>query len=375
MVRLDTRSSRGRSRPHRGRHFCFTFHGSGVEEGTDDHHITAEDCAKWQTVLTLGNDAPGAEKLTFFIFQTEKGEERGRVHYQGYASFKSKVSWNTLKEMLGNSLHIKAAAGNAAQNIKYCTKEDTRWTGDDICINGHWGVPTGSGNNLLAATAIQAGASFEKIDSSYPVLTLMHPQRVNDAICRAKGPRTEVPKIIILVGATGTGKTRWCVENHRDAYWLPPPAGTRLWWTGYNGQDVVVLDEFTSSWMRLTFWLGLNDAKPFSVEPKGSVVPFNSGTLIYTSNVDPVNWYKNYKGDKLHKDAMERRIQEFAEIFDCTAERVVTPRGVVFVSKQVKRTGVFKFAEQDFSYGTSAPLADYPNPAGVGDMNYGNGFY
>ncbi len=118
-------------------------------------------------------------------------------------------------------------------------------------------------------------------------------------------------------------------------------------WGHYVGQDVVVFDDFHAGWFSLTNLLRIMDSTPMQVSPKGSQVPFTSGTLVFTSNVDPRDWYSQYKGKRAHKDALERRIQDFAEVIDCTKTGVTIPRGEAWVYHRVKRTEEFKFRESD----------------------------
>lgn len=140
---------------------------------------------------------------------------------------------------------------------------------------------------------------------------------------------------------------------------------------GYYGQDIAIFDEFTSGWFKLTYLLRLLDSTPLMVQPKNHEIPFNSGTLVFTSNVDPRDWYAGYGEDrdghvdpnkvqkKAHKDALERRIQDFAEIIDCTKESIMTPRGVGTMFRRVKRTETFKFRESDpFSFAMDQPGGD-----------------
>ena len=111
------------------------------------------------------------------------------------------------------------------------------------------------------------------------------------------------------------------------------------------------------------------------VAPKGSQVNFNSPHLVFTSNVDPRDWYTKYilnNGKKAHKDALERRIQDFAEIIDCTTEEVLVPHneGPVKVRRRAKRTAEFKFRENlgvDFSTDSSQHFGD--SGQGAGYMN------
>ncbi len=128
-------------------------------------------------------------------------------------------------------------------------------------------------------------------------------------------------------------------------------------WGHYVGQNVCVFDDFHSGWFPLTRLLRLMDSTPALVSPKGQQVPFTSGTLVFTSNVDPRDWYGSYKGKKAHKDALERRIQDFAEVIDCTKTGVTLPRGgVAWSYHRKKRTELFEFRDNqswDFSNQTN----------------------
>ncbi len=326
---------------------------------------TPADCIRWQAVITLGNDAPSASKLTFFIVQTEKGEQ-GTVHYQAYCEFKSKVAWSTIKLIFGNGVHIEASRGNAASNIKYCSKPDTQWNDSPVSIRGSWGMAKRGGQRLQVSLDIQNGMKLEKVEEKYPELVLFNRKDIESGIAMAKGVRLEAPKITILTGLTGGGKSQYCVNTFgKEAWWCPPPRTSGVWWGHYTCNDVCVFDDFHSGWFTLTFLLRLLDSTPLYVEPKNGQVPFNSKHMVFTCNVDPKDWYLHYKGKKEHKDALERRIKDFATIVDCSMEMVPTPRGPVGVPVRVERTEVFKFNADDFSNGQAA---------GVGDLPYGNYF-
>ncbi len=321
---------------------------------------TSAEAVKWQTVLSEGNDAEGADQLTFFIVQTEKGDGTdgdsalGTVHFQAYCEFKRAVSWTTVKSIFGNRIHIENARANSSANIRYCSKERTRYADDAIGIRGRWGTPKTVGMVVCAIKALE-GAKLEQLVDEHPLVALLHMPKLENLIAHAKGPRTEIPKVTILTGTTGCGKSLYCKREFKtEAYWVAPPDGGRVWWGHYVGQDTVIFDDFHSGWFTLTSLLRLIDSTPLMVAPKGGQVPFSSGHLVFTSNVDPRDWYLHYKGQKSHKDALERRIQEFATIVDCTKVGTVTPRGVSWEFVRVKRTEEFKFNEDDFSAGPAA---------------------
>ena len=335
----------------RRRRFCLTL-----------NNPTSVECVQWNSVLSDGNVAEHAKSLTFFIVQSER---EGTFHYQAYCEFKKAVSWSQLKKIFGDRIHIEESRGTGAANIKYCTKNTTRVTGELLCISGQWGRPKSSGGVTLAAIRIQNGDKLDAIVEDFPGVALMSMPKLEAAIAHAKGPRTEKPKVTILFGLTGCGKSQYCVRTFgTSAYWVAPPAKGQVWWGHYMCQDVCVFDDFHHGWFPLTELLRILDSTPHFVAPKGGQVPFNSGHLVFTCNVDPRDWYHAYQGDSAHKDALERRIQDFAEIIDCSAEYVGVPK--VRLEKKVKRTNTFKFRKHlglDFSI-----------PAGVGDMSQGNAF-
>ncbi len=145
-------------------------------------------------------------------------------------------------------------------------------------------------------------------------------EKVSAYIAHAKGSRKELPKMTILYGKTGTGKSRYCFEQYdgSKAYWVPPPAKGTVWWGMYRCQDVCIFDDFHDGWFPLTMLLRLMDRYPVQVAPKGGQVPFNSKEMVFTSNVDPKKWYNNYKGKGEHKKALERRIREYCKVYDCS---------------------------------------------------------
>ncbi len=339
------RSNRSTRNPRR-RRFALTL-----------NNPTTVECIQWQTVLSIGNDAEHASDLTFFVVQTEKGDGSpgdsalGTVHYQAYCEFKKAVEWTVLKKIFGERIHIENARANAAANIKYCTKNRTRFTGGMSCISGQWGTPKRGGGAMLCAIKIVNGAKKDQIVEEHPDICMMYMPKIESFIAHAKGPRKDKPKVTILYGVTGCGKSQYCVKTFGySAYWVTPPDSGRVWFGHYMGQDVCVFDDFHDHWFMLTHLLRILDSTPLLVAPKGGQVPFNSGHLVFTSNVDPRDWYSGYKGKKAHKEALQRRLRDFAEIVDCTIEEIPSGMGhTVPVRRRTKRTEVFTFRD-DLGY-------------------------
>lgn len=360
---MSRRNDRSRaSDAIRGRRFCLTL-----------NNPTPAECVVWNNVIVDGNDAEHAKNLTFFIVQTEKADgaeatPEGTVHYQAYCEFSKRESLAGIKAIFGDRVHVEIARGNSAQNIRYCTKNQTRFMSEDVCISGQWGNARRRGGIMQCAIKILNGADATSITDEHPDLMLLHGPKIESFIAKAKGPRLSKPKITILYGITGSGKSQYCVQQYgAKAYWVSPPSSSGVWWGHYTGQNVCVFDDFHAGWFKLTEMLRLLDSTPLLVAPKGGQVPFNSATLVFTSNVDPKDWYSSYEGRSAHKDALERRLQDFAEIIDCVMVDQPTGMGhTVRIMERTKRTETFQFRDD---YGIGDLLV-----AGVGDLSQGNGF-
>lgn len=68
-----------------------------------------------------------------FCFQVERTPTTNTLHYQGFLEFKNARLMggvvNILKPWGGKAPHVEKANGSAEQNLKYCTKADTREMG------------------------------------------------------------------------------------------------------------------------------------------------------------------------------------------------------------------------------------------------------
>lgn len=85
----------------------------------------------------------------------------------------------------------------------------------------------------------------------------------------------------------------------------PNCANGSIWFDGYQGEDIVLIDDFYG-WLPWTFLLKLLDRYPLRVQTKFGVVPFRSKIVYITSNVHPDKWYSY--GENMVYEALRRRI-------------------------------------------------------------------
>jgi len=124
------------------------------------------------------------------------------------------------------------------------------------------------------------------------------------------------PVVLVLWGATGTGKTKRAYElasKHQEATGLSfyVKNSSNHWWQAYKGEKVVILDEFCgqSPIGELLKWL---DRYPLIVEFKGGSVQLQAFKWIITSNYHPDQWYCQGLAD--HQAALKRRITTVVEV-------------------------------------------------------------
>ena len=109
-----------------------------------------------------------------------------------------------------------------------------------------------------------------------------------------------------IVGDTGIGKSRWVRTNCSGFF----NKSQNKWWDGYNGEKVVLIDDFDHSGQALGHLLKIwADCYSFSAEIKGGTIKPVIDTFIVTSQYTPYQIW--CKGDKpeLHDDEMRQAIE------------------------------------------------------------------
>jgi len=93
--------------------------------------------------------------------------------------------------------------------------------------------------------------------------------------------------IHVLIGKTGTGKTRAVFDVH-PMVWTKPPGG---WYDGYEGQEYILIDDFDGKDIEFRFILQLLDRYPLQVPVKCSFRNWVPKKIFITSNLEIKDWY------------------------------------------------------------------------------------
>lgn len=130
----------------------------------------------------------------------------------------------------------------------------------------------------------------------------------NIAKDNARPERRQSPIVNVYWGVSGSGKTHRSfdeIESSGEPYYRKNPL--TKWWDGYNGEELVVIDEFAGI-IGITHLLQWLDKYPVSVEIKGSQVPLRAYKFWITSNIDPKEWYNQEGVTQTQREALQRRL-------------------------------------------------------------------
>lgn len=249
------------------------------------------------------------EPIQYLVFGRETGES-GTPHLQGYITFTRRKTLAFVKQLISDRIHCEISRGTPLQAATYCKKD-----GD---YKEYGTIPKGKGarSDLVAvAKKIREGANVRKIAEEHPEAIIRYGSGILRLRRMYRPTREHPPQIKVFWGPTGTGKTRRVWEfADKDELWLHPGG---QWFDGYDGQKMVLLDDFDGSWFKLSFLLRLLDRYPMPVAVKGDHAWWVPTTIFITSNLEPKDWYPN--GHKDHVAALMRRLSEFGEIVNCTS--------------------------------------------------------
>lgn len=244
--------------------------------------------------------------VRYGIFQKEVCPDTQRAHLQGYCEFDRPIRLARFQRILPG-VHCERRRGSRNRARNYCRKEDTR-------IDGPWEIgewEAGGQGRRTDLTEIKAriedGAGPRQIADEYFNQWVVYRRSFAAYRDLLQQPRQHITEVHILWGEAGSGKTRHVWELGLSVYPLPHPNGGSVWFDGYNGEQVLLLDDFYG-WIPVHLLLKLGDRYPLRVPIKGGMTQFVSTKLYITSNKPWSDWYKwDELGHEL-KQAFNRRI-------------------------------------------------------------------
>ena len=231
-------------------------------------------------VSMLATLSDGSDSIKCIFYGEEIGES-GTPHLQGFMVFKTKKSMRQVIKVMPGA-HLEVMKGSIKQNLEYCKKGGkTTLHGILPLTQKEKGKKEKDRWDVARAAAI--AGDLEKIDSDIYVRCYGTLKR----IAADHAPPMESNATLDnhwYWGSSGTGKSSLARKENPEAYIKL----NNKWWDGYNGQDVVIIDDFDKYDVALSGHLKRwCDHYPFPAEIKGGVKVIRPKKLIVTSNYPP----------------------------------------------------------------------------------------
>lgn len=255
-------------------------------------------------------------KVAFIGFEEEMGENK-TPHLQGFLYNHSVKGLHQMKELIPRA-HFEPKRGTDDQNMKYCSKEGKFMCFGELPRQGHRSDIEEFINEM------KKEPDFKKLVLKYPrhCLRMMKNARELHAMYHEPDDSFEKPKVQIIWGTTGVGKSRAARKYFQDkgmAYFCKD-ASMEKWWNGYRGQPGVILDEFRGGQMKFHELLKLLDGYGSRQQTKGGDIVVKPKEIIITCDNNPRDWYQTFGNDENNWAQLERRVNEGGgQIFNMVA--------------------------------------------------------
>lgn len=242
-------------------------------------------------------------------------------HIQMYMQRLKKARFGLLnkkvKELgLRQNWHIEQARGTSTQNIEYCTKGTGDWTyssgvvkfseqlTEPVWINKDKMVKSRGQRTDLKTIyeELKGGKTPQEIMHDYPSTYMRNMKAINNVYQQLideknAQSRPENLECFLLYGKKGTGKTSDVLDKfaqeygyeRKDVFILSAGNYGNVWFNGYKGQKILLIDEYDPQSMPRHILLSImNDNYRFKGEVKGQEsITANWDLVFITSNYTP----------------------------------------------------------------------------------------
>lgn len=266
----------------KGRNWCLT-----------SHHQKSYD--RWQKIDLIENN------MKYLVFQEEKApsqeesKEAPKMHVQGYVEMMNACGIKHLREIFRDKgIHCELRKGTSLQASNYCKKEETRnrppiekgemgKQGDRTDLKTMYEAAK-AGKSDLELLELDAGTYMRNFKAIEKVRTILGRRGIND--CTKK-------EITCYVGKMKWGLTEFILKNcNRDDVYIKNFDGKeKVWWDGYVGQKILLIEDFGGEIKPKSFGKIIGDYG-VTLEIKGGTVTSKWEKIYITSTQRPNSWWK-----------------------------------------------------------------------------------
>jgi len=277
--------------------------------------------------ITMNEQSEYFKKIgcDYFAFQTEVAST-GTEHYQCYVHFDKRKRFSELKKLFTKA-HIEPMISTATANRNYCTKDDTRKKGTDFIEFGKLIEERERTDLAELYTDIKNGLNNMQIAEKSASNVFRYKKSIDElreelAQEKYKNCWRDL-EVVYISGQTGTGKTRYVMEKfgyenvYRASNYPSSDYSTIQTFDTYNGQNILLLEEFRSS-LKFELLLNVLDGYPLQLPAR-----YHTKTACFTkvyicSNITLNEQYPYLQtgsdGQKASYDAFKRRIHKIIDL-------------------------------------------------------------
>lgn len=246
--------------------------------------------------------------------------ESGTPHIQGYVEFKHAVTLTSCKKRLGSErYHLEVRRGTPFEAWSYCTKDgEFIELGtpplEDEDPNDSWG---------MALRMLEEGGTVLDVLRKWPghIRSIGALERAKVAIENTEAGVWRNLEVTYISGEPGCGKTRMVMENEGYGAVYRVRKGNNPW-DGYDGQEVVLFDEFRSDF-KLAAMLEWLDGYPVALPARYTDKQAKFTRVYIVSNWTLGEQYPSVQeNDTVTWEAFLRRIHQ---VFTMDAEGALHP--------------------------------------------------
>ena len=131
---------------------------------------------------------------------------------------------------------------------------------------------------------VRLGRTYEEIYHDFPVISRAHSTYLDRLLAKRTSDTARPLYVVFANGPTGVGKTSFAKAVCRANGWSYFMKDNSPWWSGYNGQNAIIWDEFTPGAATVPIFNSISTGDLPTVPIKGSHVTVNSDALFVLSN-------------------------------------------------------------------------------------------
>lgn len=268
------------------RNFCFTI-----------NNYTDEDIKNCDDLHEKG--------LCKYIIYGKEEAKTGTPHLQGYCELSKQMPFNTVKKLLGGTVHIEPRKGTSEQASVYCKKDG------DFIEKGIISRPGGRNDIHAFVEDMKKNPRKRMVDivEETPLIVAKYPKFVETVRSLYRTYETlnwqnGHPPNMWIWGEPGTGKSGPIREEYKDSIYEKLP---NKWWCNYDDQETVLIEDIDPENCKyianhIKRWA---DRYPFTAEVKNGMRTFRPKRIVVTSNYQIEDCFSNPEDQK----AIRRRFK------------------------------------------------------------------